>query len=120
MKNEISNIIGHLIEVSGDYFVAKLTSDLEDLATDKLIGMDKVRIGQVGSYLMVKQSGTKVLSMVDTMWTETDSSGRDIFKIRLSPLGEFDGQGNFDRGIHHFPTVGAELHLVSSWNLERI
>ena len=120
MKNEISNIIGHLVEVSGDYFVAKLTSDLEDLATDKLIGMDKVRIGQVGSYLMVKQSGTKVLSMVDTMWTETDSSGRDIFKIRLSPLGEFDGQGNFDRGIHHFPTVGAELHLVSSWNLERI
>ena len=95
MKNESSNVIGHLVEVTGDFFVAKMTSDLEDLSSDKLIGMDKVRIGQVGSYLMVKQSGTKVLSMVDTMWTETDSSGRDIFKIKLSPLGEFDSNGNF-------------------------
>ena len=120
MKNESSNVIGHLVEVTGDFFVAKMTTDLEDLSSDKLIGMDKVRIGQVGSYLMIKQSGTKVLAMVDSMWTEADSSGRDMFKIKLSPLGEFDSNGNFDRGIHHFPTVGAELHLVSGWNLERI
>jgi hypothetical protein len=85
-----------------------------------MIGMDKVRIGQVGSYLMVKQSGTKILTMIESMWTEVAADGRETFKIRLSPLGEFDSNGNFDRGIHHFPTVGAELHMVSSWNLERI
>jgi DNA helicase HerA-like ATPase len=120
MKNESSNVLGHLTEVTGEYFTASLTSDLEGLSSDKMIGMDKVRIGQVGSYLMVKQSGTKILSMVDSMWTETAADGREAYKIRLSPLGEFDSNGNFDRGIHHFPTAGAELHMVSSWNLERI
>ena len=120
MKNESSNILGHLIEVTGDYFTAQLTSDLEGLSSDKMIGMDKVRIGQVGSYLMVKQSGTKILSMVDSMWTETTADGRESCKVRLSPLGEFAHDGSFDRGIHHFPTAGAELHMVSSWNLERI
>ena len=120
MKNESSNILGHLIEVNGDYFTAQLTSDLEGLSSDKMIGMDKVRIGQVGSYLMVRQSGTKILSMVDSMWAETTAEGREICKVRLSPLGEFASDGSFDRGIHHFPTAGAELHMVSSWNLERI
>jgi len=120
MKSESSNVLGHLIEVTGDYFVARLTSDLEGLSSDKMIGMDKVRIGQVGSYLMVRQSGTKILSMVDSMWTEVTADGREANKVRLSPLGEFNSNGDFDRGIHHFPTAGAELHMVSSWNLERI
>ena len=120
MKHESSSVLGHLVEITGDYFVARLTSDLEELSSDKMIGMDKVRIGQVGSYLMIKQSGTKILSMVESMWTEDSKDGHQEHKIRLSPLGEFDSNGNFDRGIHHFPTVGAELHVVSSWNLERI
>ena len=83
MKSESSNVLGHLIEVTSDYFVARLTSDLEGLFSDKMIGMDKVRVGQVGSYLMVKQSGTKILSMVESMWSET-IDGREINKIRLS------------------------------------
>jgi DNA helicase HerA-like ATPase len=120
MKSESSNVLGHLIEVTGDYFIARLTSDLEGLSSDKMIGMDKVRIGQVGSYLMVRQSGTKILSMVESMWTEVTADGREANKIRLSPLGEFNSTGDFDRGIHHYPTAGAELHMVSSWNLERI
>ena len=120
MKSESSNVLGHLIEVTSDYFVARLTSDLEGLFSDKMIGMDKVRVGQVGSYLMVRQSGTKILSMVERMWSETSADGRETNKIRLSPLGEFNSNGNFDRGIHHYPTAGAELHMVSSWNLERI
>ena len=120
MKSESSNVLGHLIEVTGEYFIARLTSDLEGLSSDKMIGMDKVRIGQVGSYLMVRQSDTKILSMVDSMWTEVAADGREANKIRLSPLGEFNSNGEFDRGIHHFPTAGAELHMVSSWNLERI
>ena len=120
MKNEKSSVLGHLVEITGEYFVGKLVADLEDLATDKMIGMDKVRIGQVGSYMLVKQSGTKILCMVESMWTETTSNNIDEYKIRISPLGEFNSEGNFDRGIDHFPTAGAELHAVSNWNLERI
>jgi hypothetical protein len=120
MKSETSSTLGYLVEVTGEYFVAKLTEDLESLSSDKMIGMDKVRIGQVGSYLMVKQSDTKILCMVESMWTETRSEGHEVHKLRLTPLGEFNAKGNFDRGIHHYPTAGATLHVVSSWNLERI
>ncbi len=84
MKSESINVLGHLIEVTGDYFIAKLTSDLEGLSSDKMIGMDKVRIGQVGSYLMVKQSGTKILSMVESMWTEVGSRRPRV--LQDSPL----------------------------------
>ena len=120
MKSETSSILGHLVEITGEYFVAKLDDDLEGFSADKMIGMDKVRLGQVGSYLMVKQSDTKILCMVEKMWTETISDSHEIHKLRLTPLGEFNNKGNFDRGIHHYPTAGATLHVVSSWNLERI
>jgi hypothetical protein len=120
MKHDKSSILGHLVEITHEYFVAKLVFDLESLASDKMIGMDKVRIGQVGSYLMVKQSDTKILCMVESMWAETTAGGQEVYKIRLTPLGEFDSNGHFGRGINHFPTVGSELHAVSNWNLERI
>jgi DNA helicase HerA-like ATPase len=120
MKQETSSILGHLVEVTGEYFVAILKSDIAGFSAEKLIGMDKVRIGQVGSYLIVRQSDTKVLCMVERMWTETTSDDRDIHKLRLTPLGEFNSDGDFERGISHFPTAGAEVKNVSSWNLERI
>ncbi len=120
MKHENTNVLGHLVEITHEFLVANLKSDLEGLSAGKMIGMDKVRIGQVGSYLMVKQDDTSILTMVESMWTETSSDNVDLYKIRLTPLGEFDSSGNFDRGIKHFPTVGAELHVVSNWNLERI
>lgn len=120
MNSESSNVLGNLVEVTHEFLIAKLTLTLEELSADKMIGMDKVRIGQVGSYLMVRQSGTKVLSMVDKMWADTSPDGVETYMVRLTPLGEFDSNGNFDRGIKHFPTVGAELHVVSNWNLERI
>jgi DNA helicase HerA-like ATPase len=120
MKNEQSSILGHLVEITGESFVALLDSNLENLAVDKMIGMDKIRVGQVGSYLMVKQSDTKILCMVESMWTETNSDGHDEHKLRVTPLGEFNSSGNFNRGILHFPTVGATLEVVSNWSLERI
>jgi DNA helicase HerA-like ATPase len=119
MTNE-QNVLGHLVEITSDSFVAVLESNLEDLATDKMVGMDKVRIGQVGSYLMVTQSDTKILVMVESMWTESAPDSPDVYKLRMTPLGEFNSSGNFKRGILHFPTVGAKLELVSNWNLERI
>jgi DNA helicase HerA-like ATPase len=120
MMSEKSSILGHLVEVTAEYFVATLKSDMEGLLTEKMIGMDKVRIGQIGSYVIIEQSETKILCMVEAIWTEPSANDIDEYRVRISPLGEFNSNGNFDRGIHHFPTVGAELHAVSNWNLERI
>jgi len=120
MNQETSSVLGHLVEVTSNLFTATLKTDLEGFSADKMIGMDKVRVGQVGSYLMVKQSGTKILCIVERMWTESAARSHDVHKLSLVPLGEYDDSGNFERGINHFPTVGAELIMVSNWNLERI
>ena len=120
MIEKTSHVLGHLTEVTGEYFIARLLSDHDGLSSDKMIGMDKVRIGQVGSYIMVKQADTKLLCMVERMWTETTADGEELQKLRLTPLGGFNSKGDFERGILHYPTTGAELHLVSNWSLERI
>ncbi len=120
MKIETSNVLGHLVDIKTDYFVAELKSGPEGFLSERMIGMDKVRIGQIGSYMMVKQSDYEVLSMVERMWKGNDTSGREIYMLRLTPLGEFSRSGHFARGINHFPTVGAELHVVSNWHLEKI
>lgn len=112
--------LGHLIEVTSEYFIAKLEPGLEDPTSEKMIGMDKVRVGQVGSYLIVKQSDIQLLCMVESMWEETQADGREVYKLKLTPLGEYNKKKEFVRGIVHYPTTGAALHFVSSWNLERI
>jgi len=120
MEAEKSSVLGHLVEVMGDAFVAKLRTERDGLPTGKMVGLDKVRVGQVGSYLMVKQSGNKLLCMVESMWVELAANNREVHKLRLVPLGEFNKDSQFERGVTHYPTTGAELHLVSTWNLERI
>jgi len=120
MEAERNSALGHLVDVKGDAFVAKLHTERDGVPAEKMIGLDKVRIGQVGSYLMVKQSGNELLCTVESMWLEYDPNNREIHKIRLVPLGEFNKDRQFERGITHYPTTGAELHLVSTWNLERI
>ena len=120
MDVKTRNALGHLIEVGGDSFVAILYSEHDGMSMEKMVGLDKVRVGQVGSYMMVKQSGNELLCTVESMWLDTDSSGNDQMKIRLVPLGEFNTERRFERGITHYPTTNAELHLVSTWNLERI
>lgn len=120
MEHSNDKVLGHLIEITAESFIAKLSSPPDILSSEKMIGMDKVRIGQVGSYLMVKQTDIKVLCMVESMWLETAADGREAHKIRLIPLGEFNQSREFERGINHYPTTGAEIHMVSNWNLERV
>lgn len=120
MDAEKTSVLGHLVDIASDSFVATLYTERDGSPSEKMIGMDKVRIGQVGSYLLVKQSGNELLCTVESMWIEPDANNREAHKIRLIPLGEFNKDRSFDRGITHYPTTGAELHLVSNWNLERI
>jgi DNA helicase HerA-like ATPase len=120
MEQKQSKVLGHLTEVTAEFFTARLASPPEDLSSEKLIGMDKVRVGQIGSYLMVKQSDINILCMVESLWVDTTDKGEEMYMIRLTPLGEFNQSREFDRGIQHYPTTGAELYLVSNWNLERV
>jgi hypothetical protein len=117
MISENNTLIGHVVEISGAEFVAQLISEDEGFVTEVTVDGNLIQVGQVGSYLMVRQSGLYVLVIVESMWQEVESGGSLIRMIRLNPLGEITPKGGFVRGVAHFPTTGAELHLVTASTL---
>ena len=117
MISEKNTLIGHLVETNGSDFVAQLISEDEGYIPELTVDGVSVRIGQVGSYLMVRQSGTYVLVIVESMWQEVDLGGALLRMVRVNPLGEITAKGGFNRGVAHFPTTGAELHLVTGATL---
>jgi len=117
MITEKNTLIGHLVETNGSDFVAQLISEDDGFVPEVAVDGITVRIGQVGSYLMVRQSGIYVLVIAEGMWQEVDADGVLVRMLRVNPLGEITAKGGFDRGVAHFPTTGAELHLVTAATL---
>jgi len=118
MISEKNTLIGYIVEASGSEFVAQLISEEEGFVSELSIDGQNVRIGQVGSYLMIRQAGIFVLVIVEAMWQEQDSEGELTRMVRVNPLGEITAKGGFDRGVSHFPTTGAEIHLVTAGTME--
>ncbi|MBT8038867.1 MAG: DUF87 domain-containing protein [Xanthomonadales bacterium] len=118
MISEKNTLIGHLVESSGSECVAQLISEDEGYVPSLTIGDEEIRIGMVGSYLMVRQAGTYVLVIVESMWQEVGDDGKMERMLRLNPLGEITAKGGFERGVAHYPTTGAELHIVTAPTLE--
>lgn len=112
--------VGSIHEVNGSDFVACLISEKEGFKSEITIDGTVVRVGQVGSYLTIKQSGPDILVIVASMWFDQDNEGRQVMMLKVNPLGEFTSQTGFQRGVTHFPTLGAELHLISGSRLEKI
>jgi len=113
-------LIGRLISISSDHFVARLITEGGEFNSERMVGMHKVRVGQVGTYLKVTDHNHDLVVMVDGIWQEQTADGRTEHLARLSPLGELGLGGEFQRGVAHYPTTGAELHALSSMALERI
>ena len=84
MISENNTLIGHVVEINGAEFVAQLISEDEgfvpEVTVDEILG----RVGQVGSYLMARQSGLYVLVIVESMWQEIDAEGVLVRMIRLN------------------------------------
>ena len=116
MLDEKSTKIGLLVDVTGEHFTAKLISEGDQAAS----GTNSVRIGQVGSYLSVKQPDMQILVMVERSYRVADRQGQAAHMVRLTPLGAIGLDGKFSRGVSHFPTSGAEIHVVSPRDLERV
>ena len=120
MISKKNTLIGRVHEVNGSDFVANLISEDDGFLPELKIDNMLVRTGQVGSYLAIKQSGPDILVIVESMWFDYDGDGKQVRMLRVNPLGEFTTKHGFQRGVTHFPTLGAELHLISSKRLERI
>ena len=120
MTYDIDTKVGLLDDVTGEYFTARLISGSGEVAVDGVPDMHKATIGQVGSYFSVRQSDMQILVTVERSYRVADAQGRPQHMVHLTPLGEISPQGEFTRGVSHFPTSGADLYMVSNEDLNRI
>ena len=120
ISGEKSARVGLLVDVTGDYFTARLDAQSSEAAVQGESPAGDVSIGQVGSYFQVEQSGWNILVMVERSYRVADKQGRPAHMVHLTPLGEISPEGDFTRGISRFPISGAELQQLRNGNLERI
>lgn len=107
------------MDVTAELFTARLFSSRRDDA-DRVPINSIMKIGQVGSYLLVKQDGSQTLTMVERNYHAADRQGQATNMVRLTPLGEINPESEFSRGVAHFPTSGAEVYEASHDDLKRI
>lgn len=113
MRMDQKTRVGQLIEVSGFDFVARLLGEDDGFQAEILIGQDCIRVGQVGSYMLVEQAGYRLLTAVESMWQEQGVAGETVRMVRMNPIGELGQDGEFSRGVAHYPTTGADVHIVT-------
>jgi DNA helicase HerA-like ATPase len=120
MQIEQNIRIGVLVDVTGEYLTARLVTESNGLPSDGASGIKGARIGQVGSYLSVKQANFHTLVMVERSYSVADRQGHAVNMARLVPLGELSQRGVFTKGVSRFPNIGDEIQVVSHEQLERI
>jgi uncharacterized protein len=108
-------VIGYLTEVRGDGMVARI-ADQHTGDTPLVINGEEVLPGQIGAYVVIKQSSINVLALIFKTWGEdrfnsSDHRLTDRF-ISLIPVGELDQSGTFVRGVRHYPIPGAKVYAV--------
>ena len=123
-----NTLIGHLVDVQGNSLVATLVDDDQGRVPVVTIGDEDVVVGQLGSYVVIKQNDGHVVAVVTRM-TEQEALAAPTIEtpgvaparlpfakrfVRLTPVGSIERDGTFKRGVSKFPTTGAQVHAIGS------
>lgn len=128
MPDTPNTVIGHIVDVQEDLLIASLVEDEQGRAPTVTIGDEDVLVGQLGSYVAVKQNEVHLIAIVTrmaeqealagpTIETPGDAAARLPFAkriARLTPVGSVLVDGQFERGVARYPTTGAEVHVIGS------
>lgn len=117
MPLDSPTIIGKLVDVSASELTVDLYSEADGLKSHVRLGMEEISVGQLGTYVAVKSKGAQVLGQIMRMSLVTQD-GQEKRQLKLLPLGELTQDGQFFRGITHYPIIGAEVHVISTVHLE--
>lgn len=134
MQHDISTLIGHIIDVQGNLFIATLVEDDQGHTPTITIADEDILVGQLGSYVSVMQNDINLIAIVTrmteqeelaapTIETPGDNAARLPFAkrlARLTPVGTISADGQFERGVSRYPTTGAEVHAISSANVAKM
>lgn len=127
-------LIGHVVDVQGDQLTASLVEDEQGHSPTITIGDEDILVGQLGSYVAIKQNDVQVVAIVTRMTEQEalatptiETPGEDTARLpfakrmaRLTPIGSIASDGQFDRGVRRYPTTGAEVHAVGTEDIARM
>lgn len=128
MYDTPKTVIGHIVDVQGNLLIATLVEDEQGHVPTVTIGDEDVLVGQLGSYVAVKQNDVHLIAIVTRMTEQEalamptiETPGEDTARLpfakriaRLAPVGSILDTGQFERGVSQYPTTGAEVHAICS------
>ena len=134
MPEPANTVIGYVVDVQGDLLTASLVEDDQGRVPTITIGDEDVLVGQIGSYVGIRQNDVNIVAIVTrmteqealaapTIETPGESPARLPFAkriARLTPIGSIQSDGQFDRGVGQYPTTGAEVHALGSDDIEKM
>jgi hypothetical protein len=132
MSTTDETLIGHIIDVRGDGLTANLLADEQEAAPKVTVGDEDILVGQLGSYVSVRQGAVRILCIVtrvseqeklgDTNAAAADAPTLSYAErtISLIPIGTVSTTGEFERGVSSYPTTGAEVHAVAGAELDTL
>lgn len=134
MSGVTNTVIGYVVDVQGDLFTATLVEDEQGHAPIVTIGDEDVLVGQLGSYVAIKQNDIHLIAIVTRMTEQEalatptiETPGDDVARLpyakrvaRLTPIGSVHAAGHFERGVARYPTTGAEVHAIGSADVARM
>jgi len=134
MPDTPNTVIGYIVDVQGNLLMATLVEDEQGRAPTVTIGDEDVLVGQLGSYVAVKQNDVHLIAIVTRMTEQEalaaptiETPGEDAARLpfakrmaRLTPVGSILVDGQFERGVARYPTTGAEVHAIGSTEVAKM
>ena len=129
MRDEASTLIGHIIDVQGGSLIASLTEDEQGESPAVTIGDEDILVGQIGSYVEVRQGSLKLLALLTRMSEQEklapplptpagEEPTRLPFANRtvwLVPIGTVTEKGEFER-VGSSETRQASVRVLAASN----
>ncbi|MFO1298851.1 MAG: ATP-binding protein [Burkholderiaceae bacterium] len=134
MPTPANTVIGYIIDVQGSLLTATLVEDEQGHAPTVTIGDEDIAVGQLGSYVAIRQNAVHIIAIVTRMTEQEaltaptiETPGEDAARLpfakriaRLTPIGSIQADGQFDRGVAQYPTTGAEVHAIGSGDIAKM
>lgn len=134
MPNPDPTVIGHIVDVQGNLLIATLVEDEQGRAPTVTIGDEDIAVGQIGSYVAVRQNAVHIVAMVTRMSEQEaiatptiETPGEPPARLpfakriaRLTPIGSINVDGHFERGVGQYPTTGAEVHAIGATDVGKM
>jgi len=134
MPSETITVIGYLVDVQGNLLTATLVEDEQGRVPTITIGDEDITIGQIGSYVVIRQGLVQIIAMVTRMTEQEalavptiETPGEPDARLpyakriaRLTPIGSISTDGHFERGVGQYPTTGAEVYAIGSAEITKM